>query len=240
MTKKFTMKDIKITEANRKINQYQVERLERIIKKNGYCKGRPILVDQDGFIVDGQHRYLACKNLGIDAPIEQVDNFDLVATLNSTQLNWSLRDYVNFYAVKGLEDYIILDALCKEKGISPAVAITIIYGKSLGKVGSTKASDNPIRTGNLTIPDKSPKGLAKLERKVQAILDLVAQLDLPKTDRLITAITRLSNDSNFSFKIMQNKIAYQRSRIYRCTTIQEYMTMLSNIYNNKNAKKVTV
>ena len=164
----------------------------------------------------------------------------MVATLNSTQLNWSLHDYVNFYAVKGIEDYIILDALCKEKGISPTVAVSIIYGKNLSKIGTTRATDNPVRTGSFVIPDKSQKGLAKLERKVQAILDLVAQLDLPKTDRLITAITRLSNDSNFSFKIMQNKITYQRSRIYRCTTIQEYMTMLSNIYNNKNAKKVTV
>ena len=100
--------------------------------------------------------------------------------------------------------------------------------------------DNPVRTGDFRIPDKSEKGLAKLERKVQAILDLVTQLGLPKTDRLITAITRLSNDSNFSFRIMQSKIAYQRSRIYRCTTIQEYMIMLSNIYNNKNTKKVTI
>lgn len=240
MAKKFTMKDIRITEANRAINPNHVERLEREIKKNGYCKGRPILVDQDGLIVDGQHRYLACKRLGIEAPIEQVDNFNLVATLNSTQLNWSLRDYVNFYAVKGIADYIILDALCKEKGISPAVAINIIYGKSLSKEGMARPNDNPVRTGDFKIPDKTEKGLAKLERKVQAILDLVTQLDLPKTDRLITAITRLSNDSNFSFRIMRDKIAYQRSRIYRCTTIQEYMVMLSNIYNNKNSKKVTV
>lgn len=240
MAKKFTMKDIRITEANRSIKQNHVERLERVIKKNGYCAGRPILVDQDGLIVDGQHRYLACKHLGIEAPIEQVDNFDLVATLNSTQLNWSLRDYVNFYAVKGIADYIILDALCKEKEISPAVAINIIYGKSLSKEGMARPVDNPIRTGDFKIPDKSEKGLAKLERKVQAILDLVTQLGLPKTDRLITAITRLSNDSNFSFKVMQGKIAYQKSRIYRCTTIQEYMVMLSNIYNNKNMKKVTV
>lgn len=240
MVKKFTMKDIRITEANRDINPSQVAKLEKVIKKKGYCAGHPILVDKDGLIVDGQHRFLACKELGIEAPIAVVDDFDMVATLNSTQLNWTLKDYVKFYAVKGLPDYIILEDICKSKNITPTVAVTIISGKNYGKYNQNKNSENPVKEGTFVIPDKSDKGLAKLDRKIQAILDLISLLGLPKTDRLVLAITRLAQDKNFSFKVMEGKVEYQRARIYRCTTIQDYMTMLANIYNNKNSKKVAV
>lgn len=240
MVKKFTMKDIRITEANRNIIPAHVERLAKIIEKKGYCPGRPILVDPDGFIIDGQHRFLACKKLGIEAPIETLNNFDMVAILNSTQLNWSLNDYVKFYAVKGIPDYIILEDICKSKNITPAVAVSIICGKSYGKINQNKNSENPVKTGKLTIPDKSAKGLAKIDRKIQNILDLITLLGLPKTDRLILAITRLAQDSNFSFRIMEGKVGYQKARVYRCTTIQDYMVMLANIYNNKNSKKVAV
>lgn len=242
MKKKFTLKDIRLTDVNRDVNPYHVERLKNLIEKHGYFAGAPIIVDEDGLIIDGQHRYKACLELGVEPVIVQDGNFDMVPILNSTQLSWSLKDYVKYYAAKAYEDYVILEQLCKAKNISVSAAYNILTGKSTSRTGLNKHNGgrNPLKNGTFTIPDKSQKGLAKLERKVDAIMRIVSLLGLPRTDRLILAITRLTEDKNFVFKIMENKIDYQRARIYRCSTINEYMQMLANIYNHKNSKKVTV
>ena len=241
MAKTFTMKDIKITDVNRDIHQPHVDRLKELIKKHGYYEGLPIIVDEDGFIIDGQHRYLACKALGIEPPIVVGKSFDVVPIINSTQLSWGLKDYVKYYSAKGYEDFVILEQICKSKDISPGTAYTIMFDKTSPRTGlSRKAAQNPLKDGTFKFPDKSDKGLAKLERKVDAVLRLISLTGLPKTDRLIIAIARLAKDSNFGFKMMEKKIEYQKSRIYRCATIQEYMTMLATIYNYKNTKKITV
>lgn len=245
MAKKWTLKDLKITEANRDIRRNQVDRIKESIKTHGYIGAVPILVDEDGLIIDGQHRYVACKELEIEPTILQAGSFELVPVLNSTQLSWGLSDFVKYYAAKGYEDYVILENICKAKKLKPSLVYNMIHNKSVNRPTMDRQlrgtqQPEPIKHGTFKFPDKSAKGLAKLERKIDAILALVADLKLPRTDRLVIAIAKLTQDPNFAFDTMRNKIEYQRARIYKCTTIQEYMVMLANIYNNKNTKKVAV
>lgn len=240
--RKFTMENIRLTQANRDLKRGQVDRLKKLIEKNGYCNSMPIIVDEDGLIMDGQHRYVACKELGIEPPIVVEKNFDIVPVLNSTQLSWTLRDFVKFYAEKGYEDYVILQNICKEKNLSPMVVHAIITGKSSARTGMSHytAKMNVLKTGTFKLPSTDAKALVKLDRKINLIIGIITQLGLPRTERLVLAITRLSQDPNFVFSTMENKIQYQRARIYRCTTIAEYEQMLANIYNNKNMRKVAV
>ena len=238
--KKFTIKDIRLSPANRSIEPKQVERLAESIKKYGYIEGLPILVNEDGLIVDGQHRFLACKKLKVEPTIYEVKSFKLAPVLNQLQLKWGIRDYVKYYAEQDVEDYLILQRICKNKKLNPTTVASIIMGKSANKQSVKRGQMSPLKTGDFKIEDKSDKGLAKLERKIDAILHLVNLLNLPKTERLVIAITRMAEDKNFVFGVMEKKIEYQRSRVYRCSTIQEYINMLTTIYNNKNPKKVMI
>jgi hypothetical protein len=239
--KKITLDDLKLTEANREVTRPQVDRLKKLIKEKGYINSLPIICDEDGFILDGQHRYVACKELGIEPPISVESSFDLVPIINSTQLKWGTKDYVHYYAVKGYEHFVILDRICKAKNLRPGIVYNIVMGKTVDRCGlSTTRAKYPLKDGSFKFPDISDKGLAKMERKIDKVLHIAHMLDIPKTDRLVVAIARLAQDSNFSFDTMVNKIEYQKARIYRCSTIQEYMIMLANIYNNKNSKKIAV
>ena len=131
--------------------------------------------------------------------------------------------------------------MCKAKDLKPGVIYNIIFGKCVERSSMGRGEFKyPLKDGTFKFPDISDKGLAKIERKVDKVMNLVQLLGLPKTDRLIIAISRLAIDKNFSFDTMEAKIEYQKARIYRCSTIQEYMQMLANIYNNKNSKKITV
>lgn len=239
--KKMKLSDIHLSQANRDIVRPHVERLKELIRKYGYINSLPIIVDEDGMIIDGQHRFIACQELKIEPPIVVDASFDIVPILNSTQLRWTIVDYVKYYAAKGYEHYVVLEQLCKAKDLKPGIIYNIIFGKSVDKTGLARsAAKFPLKDGSFKFPDLSKKGLDKIERKIDKVMHLVHLLNLPKTDRLIIAIARLATDPHFVFDTMEAKIEYQKARIYRCSTIQEYMQMLANIYNNKNTKKVAV
>ena len=235
------MEDLKFLTMNRPVQRGQVERLKEIIRDQGYNKGLPIIVDKDGNILDGQHRYVACKELGIEPEII-VDGTDaIIPLINSSQLRWSMKDYINFYAGKGFPDYIILDNLCKAKKLSPGIAYNIIYSKSIARPALTRKDKSvPLKDGTFKFPDHTPKYFTKLESKIDKILNLVNVLGIPRTDRLVIAISKLAEEPNFSFATMIKKLDYQKARVYRCSTITEYVNMLSDIYNHKNSKKVLV
>ena len=69
MTKRWTSDTVKLNPENRAINQRQVERLMDSIKKHGFIESIPILVDPNGYVIDGQHRLEACKRLSIEPRI---------------------------------------------------------------------------------------------------------------------------------------------------------------------------
>ena len=96
MKKTFTLKDIRITQANRDVLEGHVEKLKQLIQKHGYIKSLPIIVDPDGCIIDGQHRYLACKELKIEPTIivEEDDFHALVPVINANQKKWNFADFV--------------------------------------------------------------------------------------------------------------------------------------------------
>ena len=74
-------------DSNRKINAGLVERLVKSIKEIGYIESRPIIVNEDMVVIDGQHRLEACKRLGIPV-IYQVSNVDMskaMIALNTNQ-----------------------------------------------------------------------------------------------------------------------------------------------------------
>lgn len=238
---KWTIENIKLGKNNRKINEKHVMKLAESMKSHGYIKELPILVNKDGEIIDGQHRYAACVHAHIKPVILEMktEKDDLIPVINSMQKTWKLADYVNYYASKGYPDYIILKGLCSTKNISIAAGFAIFSDKSSHNYGIT-STQHPLKLGTFKVADKSEKGLKKIDKKADMILDLIVELGLPKTERLITAIIRLMQRPEFIMDKMRQKIQYQRRRIYRCTTIAEYMQMLADVYNYKNTGKKVV
>lgn len=68
---------------------------------------RPILVNKQFEVIDGQHRLQAAKNLGVPVWYEvggDIKTEDAVI-LNEHQRNWTALDYARSYAARGSEDY---------------------------------------------------------------------------------------------------------------------------------------
>ena len=100
--------------TNRNIDEAHVEEIKDSIREKGYLKN-PIIIDSEGKVKEGQHRYMACKEL--NHPIYFIVDDDItmsdIITMNSTHKNWSMLTYVESMANDGIESYQYLLALYK-------------------------------------------------------------------------------------------------------------------------------
>lgn len=133
----------KFIASNRTISKGLVERLKESILKIGFQKSRQILVNDKFEIIDRQHRFTACQELGIPVPYEvrdrsKVSDTEVMIELNSKQNVWRLSEYIEHYAKEGVKCYQrILDFEEKHKlGISNTITICADNKDTFGKIKS--------------------------------------------------------------------------------------------------------
>lgn len=135
----------KIDKLNRPIIESHAHDLVDKLKNDQDIVLEPIIVDSNYKIIDGQHRFYALSALGM--PINYiVDNsisIDDAVILNSQQRNWSMSNYINYFANKGNKEYIKLDEKLKLYGeITFPSAITATYAKRyIPSTDHTKSRD---------------------------------------------------------------------------------------------------
>jgi len=79
---------------------------ESITEVGSITEYNPIRVDEKGFIHDGQHTYIAHKELNLPFYIMEVPtNWQGMITLNTNQRNWKGWDFANYWDQKGKKPY---------------------------------------------------------------------------------------------------------------------------------------
>src|SRR5678815_5065585 len=92
--------------TNRPIVTGKVNRFKDSFNKIGYIEAFPILTDEHKRIIDGQHRFVALKEMGLEI-IYKIDDSGvdpeiLMIELNKVQDVWRLSVYVHHFAEKGV------------------------------------------------------------------------------------------------------------------------------------------
>ncbi len=129
-TKDYTI--FKFRNDNRfKIDKCHLQKIKQSIESHNMLDLRPILVNRDMEVIDGQHRLLAAKELelevyySIDKNIKPQD----IVKMNMTK-PWVINDYLNFYAENAYPEYIKLREFMKKNSLEIHVACGIAVGKS--------------------------------------------------------------------------------------------------------------
>lgn len=166
----FDYSRFKFYPSNREPNHWR--KLYNSIKENDLTKYVPIVVQNvDGFlyIVDGQGRFLACKELGIPIYYIESTNGEIgdkdIATMNTNQTSWRLIDYLEYYKSKGLIDYVRFYSIYKELGDFNINHML----KSLGKLDS--GSYRKFRDGELNYDKDDMIHHRKVFNAIQSFLD---------------------------------------------------------------------
>jgi hypothetical protein len=106
------------------------------------------------YIADGQHRFNACVDLGIEIPYVKIrlDSKEkiakIIASINSGSMPWTLDDYMHAWSKIGIDSYIIIKKKRESSGIMTSALISFY---SLNVSGGRSTSR--FKDGEFTIPN---------------------------------------------------------------------------------------
>jgi hypothetical protein len=214
--------------GNRPKNQLHLSRLKKSMEEQLLIS--PIIVNEKYQVIDGQHRLQVSSELNLPVRYIVCDGYGLseVHRLNENSKNWAMRDFIDGYAELGNKEYIYLLDFMERNDIGLSASLALL------------SNDNGHKT-------KSVKdGTFKVEYKKRG--DIVADWvniiknynDRATTQIFVRALVKLYNNSEFEFSQLISKIAQQPTALVPCVNVEQYLTLLEDIYNYRSRKKVSL
>lgn len=218
-------KQFKLLKGNRDINQAHMAKLARSIAANPeLTKARPILVNEKFEIVDGQHRFTACKQLGLPIWYEVVSDLttqDAIA-LNRNQRNWNLEDFAKSYAANGHKHYQRFLEIKEEfPGFADSTLISYLIG------GQQKGQTVDFRGGTFEIIDETQaiQYLGMLE-------DILEVTPYAKLTTVASAFQTIFKSAEYDHKRMVKKMAqWGDAQFNPYGGIADIKRSIENVYN---------
>lgn len=220
MKKIYSTKDysrFSFLENNRIVKRSHVNRLKEKIKKDDMTMCFPIVVDPNLRIIDGQHRFHACMELGL--PIyyvvkNDVDPEQAMVDVNQTSKKWEMMDWLRYRAYKNGGCYKMLLDFIQETGTTISNAMVIYPGKAINaatlRAGTTDFGVN------------------------EKVFDIVHFLQSQEVKELSFRNTRAFNLAiriafdEYSKKQM-DKLKRNILKVCQCANYKQYLTVFSNI-----------
>jgi hypothetical protein len=209
---------------NRDVKHYK--RIVESIKKIGYIDAFPILVNSNFEILDGQNRFYACRELGLEIAYSIYDNMDksdeVMIQLNKSAEVWRLESYIKHYAENGNRIYeSIRDFDNQYKlGISNTLSICVPNSKPK-KIKAGILSDLNPKRNDIAVDLKTTFSFLKFNltnKFVEAIVELYAKADkkaIKKIHDNVLIIKQQANTSDYllMFENMINKRTSVSNRV---------------------------
>jgi len=220
----------KIVESNRKLKKGNVENLIKSFKMTkGMKKSKPIIVDNQFNVIDGQHRLEACRRIGI--PVHYIVTDDVVEDIplyNTYQIKWGLDDYARYFAQRGNKNYEKILQIQDRVGIG-TTAILECLGMITGKTLNISFKEGRfIFNGDV---DSSVETINKVLR-----LCYLVKKHRSVSSKIIRAIRFLSRIKTFDLDDFISKVERLPNKIHGCGTREEYIDMFIDIHNYHRKK----
>jgi len=202
-----------------------------------YLVTKPIIVNENLEVIDGQHRLEAAKRIGFEVYyiiMIGAGYKDLLQMNQHRDFDWVLEDWLHCNENIGKEDYKKLDEFIKETGKDKDYIIRFFVD------AETKA--NTFKSGNFKFPEKDD--LEKIRVIIENYTAIMDYLQCTNTEASIRRIAKSRTFQKAVISMLKRKdvlhhvlIAHIRNFTYkiqqRLGTI-EYHDLLIDIYNFKN------
>jgi ParB-like nuclease family protein len=226
----------KFREDNRdKIVKAHVKRLVESISSRDLLEMRPILVNGNMEIIDGQHRLLAAKelNLFIYYKIdENLINEDVI--LMNIAKAWGIGDYMNYYCKNSFDEYLKLKTFTKKNNLQLKVAINMTMGESKDFFMDFKHGKYIFNNANST------ENLELCWDTIEYIKRMNGYSPYLTSARFWKALLKLIISCNFDYKKWKSNLEKMIERFGARATSDDYMRMMMEIYNWKNNNKINL
>lgn len=219
----------KFLNANREQNRGHVEALKRAFEEVGnLTKVQPILVNDKYQIIDGQHRFIACKELGLPIYFTMVDGLGVreARSMNILHRNWTTDDYARSYAETGDTNYKKYLELKEDYGFSHSVMLAYIFNVAINGGGRA----NPFKTfreGEMVITD-----VPAIKERLDKLAELGEFTPLVTNRTFACAFLRISGAENYNHNRMLKKAKIAGERLFKnYSSFEDSLRMFEEVYN---------
>jgi hypothetical protein len=230
-------------EGNRPIDERNLKNIIASMQKENRLQLHPIIVNEDYYILDGQHRFAAAK--GLDLPIyyvvskgkDEKQAYTHIMDANINQKKWTLEDYLNLYAKKDHnENYIEFINLMEMLDIKSKALCGLLFGNKSG------SAFEKIKEGNFKLPDNK-KQMEKICNTYLHLRDFVEERKIKPRSMFMTyhfcvAFRMLMMNETCDSITFFSKLENRWFDIKPQATIEGWFRCLIGIYNWKNSNKI--
>lgn len=216
----------KLVGTNRIIKQRNVERLMKSFElTGGMSMSKPIIVDRNHNVIDGQHRLMACKKMGI--PVHYIvsdDKIENIPIYNTYQEKWGLEDYARYWAEQGNENYKRILAIRDRVSIAlnGVLECLVVAGGYKNEV---------FKEGRFVFDGDIDKSVEYIQKILQLCYVVKGKRNV--SSKMLRAIRFLSRIKSFDLDTLLEKIMRYQGKLYTCATSEEYIQMFTSLYNYK-------
>lgn len=219
--------------GNRDLNETKIKKIIKSVESGlDFFKYCPIMVNEDYFIIDGQHRFYVCKKLKRPVYFVVVPNFSLrqVAEINNNQTRWKATDYMNCYidANVNREDYQYLANFIKLHKLNISIAVNMLMYGRVGGGGNTDA----FKDGNFTV--KFADFASNIISKAKDYEPFGADF---RGRQFLQAIEKLLLSEKYDHNAVIEKLKKHNLQVEKQSSYKEYLKHLEELYNYRNAKR---
>jgi hypothetical protein len=226
--------------GNRPIHEPCYIKLRESIRKENLLPYRPILVDEQMRVIDGQHRLRVAEEdkLEIYYMIIRTSSLGSVQRLNAYQKKWTRNDFLESHIAAGNQNYIQACNYCKENDLDLADFLHMCPGAG----GYGNKFGNPFLDGDFVFPGGAEyEKLKKVTYQFKVSYGKITQLLMGEqvfvaSQRFRRALIFFLKRNDIQLDIFLKKLEYKYNAIHGCADAESYEKMFKSIYNWKNTK----
>tara|TARA_R100000005_G_C4987017_1_gene195107 strand:+ start:22 stop:759 length:738 start_codon:yes stop_codon:yes gene_type:complete len=221
----------KTLKGNRAISELHVRRLAEAIKEKDLQI--PIIVDDQMYILDGQHRLEAYKLVGRPVSYIIKTEFELqdVRNVNSVSRKWTNTEYLMSYCKLGKKDYQLLEWFQRTYGFCIAECIAMLNDKGYSNHNIIKE----FKQGRFKIID-----LEQGKRWAKAINSCGEYFPYYKKTSFVRAMISCLRDKTFSWKIFYQRLKNNSSKLKNQASRNDFIVNIERLYNHGTASKYKI
>lgn len=223
-----------LMKGNRAVDYNHVKRLKRSMEKDPHLfASNPIQVNENNYIIDGQHRRQAAQELGVPVyyTVSIGISLDDTRVLNITQKRWTLLDFAQSFADSGREDYRqFLTAYRQFPNLAPSIIVMCLQG------GHRANGSVDFRRGEFAI-DNYERAVEWMARLTAVAEKTHIQMNTPMTASFLQLF---KSNPDFDFDKFLAKLDKDGARALYSTSssVRSSLRAIEDVYNHQSNTRV--
>lgn len=214
------------------IIQSHVSRLKESISARNLLEFRPIIVNAELEVLDGQHRLLAAKGLGVDIyyQVEKELRPEDIISLNVAK-SWGIGDYLNYYIKNSYPEYLKLREFLQKHHLQLKVALRLT-------MGSTDKAMHDYRHGKYTFNNEYDDVIQECWDTIHYIQRMNGTSTYTTTTKFWLALVKLVMHDKFDRIKWRQNLERMVDKFGPRINTKAFSDLFSEVHNWRNNNKI--